>query len=96
MRPPDARPAGLTEDQRQAVAAIATSGRRLDVLVGPAGSGKTRTLRALRAAWESRHGRGPCVGLAAVGDRRRANSPPPSASRARTPRSGSTTTAAGP
>lgn len=55
----------LTEDQHQAVETIATSGRRLDVLVGPAGSGKTRTLRALRAAWESQMGKGSVVGLAA-------------------------------
>ncbi|WP_019873303.1 MobF family relaxase [Sporichthya polymorpha] len=49
---------GLTADQAGAVAAIASSGRLLDVLVGPAGSGKTRALRALRSAWENVHGPG--------------------------------------
>jgi hypothetical protein len=66
---PTARPMpgkrGLTADQCQAVEAIAASGRRLDVLVGPAGSGKTRTLHALRAVWEHAHGQGSVVGLAA-------------------------------
>jgi conjugative relaxase-like TrwC/TraI family protein len=55
----------LSDDQQQAVATIATSGRRLDVLVGPAGSGKTRTLRALRATWETAKGQGSVLGLAA-------------------------------
>jgi conjugative relaxase-like TrwC/TraI family protein len=56
--------AGLFDDQASAVAAIAGSGRVLDVLVGPAGSGKTRTLAALRALWEAEHGSGSLVGLA--------------------------------
>jgi len=55
---------GLFPDQAAAVAAIATSGRVVDVLVGPAGSGKTRTLAALREAWETQHGPGSVVGLA--------------------------------
>jgi len=54
----------LADDQVAAVLAIATSGRQLDVLVGPAGTGKTTTLRALRAAWETTHGRGSVLGLA--------------------------------
>jgi conjugative relaxase-like TrwC/TraI family protein len=56
---------GLSADQADAVTAIATTARRLEVLVGPAGSGKTRTLRALRVAWEREHGPGSVVGLAA-------------------------------
>ncbi len=44
--------------------ALATSARRVDVLVGPAGTGKTRTLRALRAGWEHVHGVGSVRGLA--------------------------------
>lgn len=56
--------AELFNDQHTAVAAIATSGRVVDVLVGPAGSGKTRTLGALRAVWESQYGPGSVVGLA--------------------------------
>ncbi len=54
--------AGLAEDQRAAVEAIGTSGRALDVLVGPAGSGKTTTLAALVAQWQDRMG--PVVALA--------------------------------
>jgi conjugative relaxase-like TrwC/TraI family protein len=54
----------LADDQRAAVQAIAVSGRDLDVLVGPAGSGKTRTLRALRTIWETEFGPGTVVGLA--------------------------------
>src|SRR5690606_33811162 len=49
-------------DQRQAAEAIITSGRRLDVLVGPAGSGKTTTLAALTSFWQQNLG--PVVGLA--------------------------------
>ena len=39
-------------------AKIGVSGRVLDVLVGPAGTGKTTTMRALRRAWERRYGPG--------------------------------------
>ena len=51
-------------DQALAVEKIATSGRVLDVLVGPAGTGKTATMAALRTAWEEEHGPGSVVGLA--------------------------------
>ena len=54
----------LAEDQVASILAIATSGRPIDVLVGPAGAGKTTTLRALRAAWETERGRGSVLGLA--------------------------------
>jgi len=54
----------LADDQEAAVRQIAASGRRLDLLVGPAGSGKTTTLAALRRAWEREHGRGSVIGLA--------------------------------
>ena len=54
----------LAVDQRVAVATIATSARLLDVLVGPAGSGKTTTLRALRTVWEDKQGPGSVIGLA--------------------------------
>lgn len=60
----DTKAVKLARDQVDAVVAIATSGRRLDVLVGPAGTGKTTTLRALRTAWEATHGRGSVIGLA--------------------------------
>ena len=54
----------LAADQADAVRAIATSGRRVDVLVGPAGTGKTTTLLALRHVWEHTHGPGSVIGLA--------------------------------
>ena len=51
-------------DQAVAVEQIGTSGRELDVLVGPAGAGKSTTMAALRAAWEAEHGAGSVLGLA--------------------------------
>ncbi len=42
---------GLDGDQTAAVAAVLTSGRQLDVLVGPAGTGKTTTMGAVARAW---------------------------------------------
>lgn len=55
---------GVSLDQAVAVEAVACSGRSLDVLVGPAGTGKTTTMAALRAAWEAEHGPGSVIGLA--------------------------------
>ncbi len=55
---------GLSLDQALAVEKVATSGRVLDVLVGPAGTGKSTTMAGLRAAWEAEHGPGSVVGLA--------------------------------
>src|SRR5450830_253095 len=57
-------PVTLAPDQVAAVRAIATSGRRLDVLVGPAGTGKTTTLLALRHAWQRTYGTRSVIGLA--------------------------------
>jgi len=54
----------LSTDQALAIEKIATSGRALDVLVGPAGTGKTSTMAGLRAAWETEHGPGSVVGVA--------------------------------
>lgn len=54
----------LGPDQASALSAIAVSGRVVDVLVGPAGAGKTTAMYALRRAWEREHGRGSVVGLA--------------------------------
>jgi conjugative relaxase-like TrwC/TraI family protein len=54
----------LSADQEQAIAKIGVSARTLDVLVGPAGTGKTATMSALRRAWEKRHGTGSVIGLA--------------------------------
>jgi conjugative relaxase-like TrwC/TraI family protein len=55
---------GLSTDQAVAVESIATSGRALDVLVGPAGTGKSTSMAGLRAMWEQQHGPGSVVGLA--------------------------------
>ena len=55
---------GLSLDQAVAVEQVATSGRFLDVLVGPAGTGKSTTMAGLRALWEAEHGPGSVLGLA--------------------------------
>lgn len=54
----------LSSQQRTALECITTSGRRLDLLVGPAGAGKTTAMRALRSVWIAEHGRGSVIGLA--------------------------------
>ncbi|MFX1820944.1 MobF family relaxase [Pseudarthrobacter sp. CC4] len=54
----------LHSDQRAAVADVVLSGNRLDAIVGPAGTGKTTTLGAVKAVWESKYGTGSVVGLA--------------------------------
>ncbi|MEV8176500.1 AAA family ATPase [Cellulosimicrobium funkei] len=56
--------ARLDAEQSRAVEQILTSGRCLDLLVGPAGTGKTMTMRALLAAWVAAHGPGSVVGMA--------------------------------
>jgi conjugative relaxase-like TrwC/TraI family protein len=54
----------LSIDQALAVEQITTSGRTLDLLVGPAGTGKSTTMAGLRVAWELEHGPGSVIGLA--------------------------------
>nr|WP_288785527.1 AAA family ATPase [uncultured Microbacterium sp.] len=54
----------LAPDQTAAIAATARSGLTLDLLVGPAGAGKTTALRALHRAWTAAHGRDSVIGLA--------------------------------
>lgn len=54
----------LSSEQAQAIAKVAVSGRQLDLLVGPAGAGKTIALRALKQAWTHQHGRNDVFGLA--------------------------------
>lgn len=54
----------LHRDQRAAAAEVLLSGNRLDAVVGPAGTGKTTTLGAVKAAWEAEFGVGSVVGLA--------------------------------
>lgn len=53
-----------SEDQLAAIEAVATSGRRLDLMVGPAGAGKTTALAALVNAWQAEHGAGSVTALA--------------------------------
>ena len=54
----------LGADQHGALRAIVTSRRTVDVLLGPAGAGKTTTMHTLRHVWETAHGAGSVVGLA--------------------------------
>ena len=54
----------LSEEQAGTLARIAVSGRQVDLLIGPAGAGKTTAMRALRAAWTAEHGTGTVIGLA--------------------------------
>ena len=54
----------LGVDQAESLTKVARSGRVLDLLVGPAGAGKTTAMLALRRAWEAEHGAGSVVGLA--------------------------------
>jgi hypothetical protein len=61
---PDRQGRQLGPDQADALTKVAVSGRLLDVLVGPAGAGKTTAMSALRRAWERQHGAGSVVGLA--------------------------------
>jgi energy-coupling factor transporter ATP-binding protein EcfA2 len=61
---PDVEGRMLGADQAESLMKVAVSGRTLDVLVGPAGAGKTTAMNALRRAWEKEHGAGSVVGLA--------------------------------
>ncbi|WP_446719678.1 ATP-dependent DNA helicase [Isoptericola sp. F-RaC21] len=54
----------IDTEQARAVAQLLASGRRLDLLVGPAGTGKTTTMRALAGGWTEAYGQGSVVGLA--------------------------------
>ncbi|MFI5696769.1 MobF family relaxase [Kribbella sp. NPDC051586] len=55
---------GLTADKADALLRIATSGQKLEALIGPAGTGKTSLLSALTASWESKYGDGSIIALA--------------------------------
>ncbi|WP_341360892.1 MobF family relaxase [Georgenia sp. M64] len=63
---PGSRGDGVVVDGEQAAAItqILTSGRRLDVLVGPAGTGKSTAMAGLAGAWTTAHGPGSVVGMA--------------------------------
>ena len=61
---PDAERRRLGPDQAAALTSVALSGRVLDLLVGPAGTGKTTAMSTLLRAWEAAYGPGSVVGLA--------------------------------
>lgn len=61
---PDMEGRRLGPDQAEALTRVAVSGRVVDVLVGPAGAGKTTAMSALKRAWEKQHGHGSVIGLA--------------------------------
>ena len=56
--------AGVSPGQQHALRHVATSGQKVEALVGPAGTGKTTVLAALRDTWESQHGTGTVVAVA--------------------------------
>ena len=63
-RQPDSHGRMLAADQAAAITAVGVSGQVVDVLLGPAGAGKTTAMQALRRAWEAAHGPASVVGLA--------------------------------
>ncbi|MGZ0149003.1 ATP-dependent DNA helicase [Kribbella sp. WER1] len=56
--------ADLSADKAAALHRIATSGQKLEALIGPAGTGKTNLLSALTASWEAAYGDGSIIALA--------------------------------
>jgi conjugative relaxase-like TrwC/TraI family protein len=44
----------LSAEQREVLAALVTSGRSIESILGPAGAGKTTLMRAARVAWEAK------------------------------------------
>ena len=54
---------GLLLSQAAAAYAILTSDRRMDVLVGPAGTGKSRTIAAIAGIWPQLHPGGRVIAL---------------------------------
>ncbi|MGW6278438.1 MobF family relaxase [Kribbella sp. NPDC055071] len=61
---PAIRTDGLSVDKAQALQRICASGQRLEALIGPAGTGKTRLLSTLTARWQATHGEGSVIALA--------------------------------
>ena len=54
----------LAADQRQAAAYALENPRLVSGIIGPAGTGKTTTMRAVAQAWQARYGAGSVIGLA--------------------------------
>jgi DNA primase catalytic core len=53
----------LSPDQYAAALHIVTKPASMTALVGPAGTGKTRTMKAVKHAWETTHGPGTVIGV---------------------------------
>ncbi|GAB2714190.1 MobF family relaxase [Arthrobacter bambusae] len=54
----------LSPDQASAAETVLTSGKAIDAIIGPAGTGKTTTMKAAKDLWENTHGKGTVIGLA--------------------------------
>lgn len=54
----------LSQDQATATYGVLTSGRSLDAVIGPAGTGKTTTMSAITQLWKGHYGEASVVGLA--------------------------------
>lgn len=80
----------LSDDQAKAAAYLLENPHAASALIGPAGTGKTTTMRAVARAWETRHGRGSVLGLT-LSVRARTSSPTASAP-TRSPSPSSSTT----
>ncbi|WP_307055421.1 MobF family relaxase [Arthrobacter bambusae] len=61
---PDSGEPVLFADQQDAAIQVLSSRRRLDALTGPAGAGKTATMKAVSDGWQQVHGPGSVVALA--------------------------------
>ncbi|MGP5030729.1 MobF family relaxase [Glutamicibacter arilaitensis] len=54
----------LSSDQAAATIKVLSSGNALDAIIGPAGTGKTTTMKAIRDLWTEQHGDAAVIGLA--------------------------------
>lgn len=54
----------LAEDQKKAAAYALENPRLVSSIIGPAGTGKTTTMKAVAEAWQARYGAGSVLGLA--------------------------------
>lgn len=54
----------LSSDQFSATQQVLTSGKAVDAIIGPAGTGKTTTMKAIRDLWTEKYGKSSVVGLA--------------------------------
>lgn len=54
----------LAADQAQAAHEVLTSTKQVTAIIGPAGTGKTTTMRGIHSAWTNQFGSGSVVGLA--------------------------------